>query len=173
MRIDPTFYKKSALEMAPELIGKLLCRNINGEIIKSRILETECYFGESDTACHAHKGKTKRTSILYEQGGVAYVYLCYGIHYLLNIVSGEKDHPEAVLIRAIDGFDGPGKLTKFLKIDISLNGENLITSDKLWIEDDKTKLRYSKTKRIGIEYASKEYREKQWRYVAKNNLDKK
>lgn len=167
MRIQPTFYTKSAIDMAPELIGKLLCRNINGDIIKSRILETECYFGESDTACHAHKGRTKRTNILYQQGGLAYVYLCYGIHCLLNVVSGEKDHPQAVLIRAIEGFNGPGKLTKHLKIDLTLNGENLITSDKLWIEDDNTIISYTATKRIGIDYASKEDRDRLWRFIAK------
>lgn len=78
--------------MIPEPIGKLLCRNINAEIIKSRILETECYFGESDNAWYVHKGKSKCTSILYEQGGVAYVYLCYEIHYLLFYVAGEDLH---------------------------------------------------------------------------------
>ena len=74
--------------MAPALLGKLLCRKIDNEIIKYRITETECYFGEEDTACHAHKGKTERTKVMYHEGGVAYVYLCYGLHSMFNVVSG-------------------------------------------------------------------------------------
>ena len=155
--------------MAPSLIGKLLCRKVyeNGKekIIKLRITETECYFGENDTACHAHKGKTERTKIMYHRGGVAYVYLCYGIHSLLNIVSGPKDFPEAVLIRGVEGFNGPGKLTKALSIDRSLNGEDLIISEKLWLEEDGYSAEYTVGKRIGIDYATEEYRNMLWRYT--------
>lgn len=168
MRLKEEFYKKSAIELAPILLGKLLCRQINGKILKYRITETECYFGEDDTACHAHKGKTERTKIMYEKGGKAYIYLCYGIHNLLNIVTGENDFPEAVLIRGIDGFNGPGKLTKALKIDRSLNGENLITSQKLWLEDDKLISKYKTTKRVGIDYATEEYKNKLWRFIIDN-----
>ena len=169
MKLDNAFYSKRAFEMAPSLLGKLLCRRIcdeNGErVIKYRIIETECYFGEEDTACHAHKGKTERTKIMYHEGGVAYVYLCYGIHSLLNVVSGPKDFPEAVLIRGVEGYEGPGKLTKALKIDRSLNGENLINSEELWIEDDGYKAEYKAGKRIGIDYATPEYRDILWRYT--------
>ena len=155
--------------MAPSLIGKLLCRRvcIDGEekIFKLRITETECYFGEDDTACHAHKGKTERTKIMYRSGGVAYVYLCYGIHSLLNIVSGPEDFPEAVLIRGVEGYNGPGKLTKALFIDRSLNGEDLILSDKLWLEDDGFEAEYTVGKRVGIDYASEEYKNILWRFT--------
>ena len=155
--------------MAPSLIGKLLCRQIcdeSGErVIKLRITETECYFGEDDTACHAHKGKTERTKVMYHNGGVAYVYLCYGIHSLLNIVSGPEGFPEAVLIRGVEGYDGPGKLTKFLKIDRMLNGEDLIASDRLWIEDDGYMCGYTQNKRVGIDYATEEYRNIPWRFI--------
>ena len=155
--------------MAPSLIGKLLCRKLceNGEeqVIKLRITETECHFGEEDTACHAHKGKTERTKIMYHSGGVTYVYLCYGIHSLLNIVSGSEDFPEAVLIRGVEGYNGPGKLTKVLSIDRSLNGEDLIASDKLWLEDDGYTAEYISGKRIGIDYATEEYRNILWRYT--------
>lgn len=158
--------------MAPSLIGKLLCRRIVEEgverIIKLRITETECYFGEDDTACHAHKGRTERTKVMYREGGVAYVYLCYGIHSLLNIVSGPGDFPEAVLIRGVEGYSGPGKLTKALHIDRSLNGEDLILSNDLWIEDDGHKAEYETGKRIGIDYATEEYRNILWRYSLKN-----
>ena len=155
--------------MAPSLIGKLLCRKIvvNGQesVIKLRITETECYFGEDDTACHAHKGKTERTKIMYHSGGVAYVYLCYGIHSLLNIVSGPEDFPEAVLIRGVEGYNGPGKLTKALAIDRSLNGEELMTSERMWLEDDGFSASYTIGKRIGIDYATEEYRDILWRYT--------
>jgi DNA-3-methyladenine glycosylase len=168
MRLTEEFYEKSAIHLAHMLLGKLLCRKIGDEVLKYRITETECYFGEEDTACHAHKGKTERTKVLYEKGGIAYVYLCYGIHSLLNVVTGEKDFPQAVLIRGIEGYDGPGKVTKALKIDRSLNGENLIKSQKLWLEDDKFTPKYKQTKRIGIDYATEEYRNILWRFVVEN-----
>jgi DNA-3-methyladenine glycosylase len=165
MKLSDDFYIKSAIELAPRLLGKLLCRKLNDEVFKYRITETEAYYGEDDTACHAHKGKTQRTKIMYEQGGQAYIYLCYGIHNLLNIVSGEKDFPEAVLIRGVDGYDGPGKLTKALKIERSLNGENLSKSDNLWLEDDGYMPKYKTAKRVGIDYATEEYKNKLWRFI--------
>lgn len=165
MKLGINFYKNNAKDMAPMLLGKLLCRNIDGQVVKLRITETECYYGEQDTACHAHKGKTERTKVMYEQGGIAYIYLCYGIHNLLNVVSGEQDVPQAVLIRGVEGYDGPAKLTKFFKITRELNQENLITSKNLWIEDDGTIVSYKTTPRIGIDYASKEYRDIHWRFV--------
>lgn len=165
MRLSLETYMLNAEQLAPKLLGMKLCRSHNGKISKYKITETECYFGESDTACHAHKGKTARTKIMYEQGGLAYVYLCYGIHYMLNIVTGQKDIPQAVLIRGIEGFDGPGKLTKALAIDKTLNGENLLTSNKLWIENKgKFDVKYIATKRIGIAYASKEDQDRLWRF---------
>lgn len=165
MRLTEDFYKQHATELAPLLLGKLICRQIGNKVIKCRITETECYFGENDTACHAHKGKTERTKIMYERGGKAYVYLCYGIHSLFNVVTGEKDFPEAVLIRGVEGFTGPGKLTKHLQIDRRLNGENLITSDKLWLEDDGFEVKYKTDKRVGIDYATEEYRNILWRFI--------
>ena len=86
---------------------------------------------------------------------------------MLNIVSGEKGIPQAVLIRGVEGFDGPGKLTKGLMIDKSFNGENLIKSKKIWIEDNENKIEYIETKRIGIDYATEEYKNKLWRFVKK------
>ena len=100
--ILPCELRHQATELAPWLIGKILCREIDGAVVRVRITETECYFGENDTACHAHKGRTERTDIMYREGGRAYVYLCYGIHSLLNITTGKEGHPEAVLIRGVD-----------------------------------------------------------------------
>ena len=158
-------YLRSATDLAPFLLGKLLCVNSQGTVIKVRITETEAYFGEEDTACHAHKGRTDRTEILYKRGGTVYVYLCYGIHNLMNIISGVEEHPEGVLIRGVEGFNGPGKLTKALGIDRAFNGLDAADSDKIWIEDDgfvPTKILTST--RIGIDYATPEYRDINWRF---------
>ena len=163
-RLTEDFYIKNATETAPLLLGKFLCRNIDENIIKAKITETECYFGESDTACHAHKGRTKRTKTLYEKGGIAYIYLCYGVHFLFNVVTGPENMPQAILIRGIENYDGPGKLTKHLQITKNLNEENLITSKKLWIEDSGEITKYKSYPRIGIDYASEEYRNKLWRF---------
>ena len=164
-RLNAENYKKDAVSLAAELLGKNLCRKTGGKLVKLRITETEAYYGEEDTACHAHKGKTKRTSIMYEEGGHAYIYLCYGIHWLFNVVTGSKDFPEAVLIRGLEGFKGPGKLTKALSIDNHLNGENLITSKNLWFEDDGERPAFKASKRIGIDYASQEDRNRLWRFT--------
>ena len=165
MKIDKNIYKLSSIELAPKLLGKILCRSINGKVLKYRITETEAYYSEQDTACHAHKGKTNRTKIMYEEGGVAYIYLCYGMHWMLNIVSGGKDIPQAVLIRGLEGYNGPGKLTKILNITGKLNGENLINSNKIWLEDDNFICKFKSESRIGINYATEEYKNKLWRFI--------
>lgn len=166
MRIDPAFYTLPAPDMARALLGKLLCRRLeDGRILRLRITETEAYYGEEDSACHAHRGRTKRTETLYQEGGVAYVYLCYGIHELFNIVSGKKDFPEACLIRGVEGYMGPGRLTKALSIDRSLNGTDLKASDRIWLEDDGFTPAYQAGPRIGIGYATKEDQERAWRFT--------
>lgn len=168
MKIQQNFYLKSAETLAPLLLGKFLCRKLDsGEALRLRITETEAYVGECDTACHAYRGKTPRNSVMYEQGGVAYIYLCYGIHNLLNVVTGDIDAPEAVLIRGVEGFNGPGKLTKAMQIDRALNAVDLTKSDKLWLEDDGTQFEYTTTPRIGIDYASEKDKARLWRFVSK------
>ena len=165
MKLKKAFYKQDALTVAPSLIGKLLCRKLpNGEVLKVRITETEAYRGEEDTACHARAGKTPRTEIMYGEGGFAYIYLIYGLHYLLNVVTGNKNEPQAVLIRAAEGFSGPAKLTKALQIDKTLNGCNL-TENTLWLEDDGFRATYKTSKRIGIDYACDKYRNIEWRFI--------
>lgn len=154
-----------AEQLAPLLLGKLLCRRTAEGILKYRIMETECYCGEEDTACHASKGKTERTKVLYEKGGTAYIYLCYGMHSLFNVVSGKKGHPEAVLIRGVAGYNGPGKLTKAMAIDRSFNEEDMATSKRLWLEDDGARPAYFTAKRVGIDYATEEYRNILWRFI--------
>lgn len=165
-KLPKSFYLEPATKVAPALLGKYLCRNINGHIIKYQITETEAYYGFKDTASHAHKGKTNRNQIMFEEGGYTYIYLCYGIHYLLNIVTGTKDHPEAVLIRGVENYNGPGKLTKYMQIDKFLNEVDLTNNDQIWIEDNKD-VAYITSKRVGIDYATDEYKNIHWRFIKK------
>lgn len=162
-------FSADAVAMAPCLLGKFLCRRLDdGTVIRRRITETEAYFGEGDTACHAHRGRTLRTEVMYGPGGCAYVYLCYGMHEMLNVVTGPKDHPEAVLIRGVEGANGPGKLTKLLQITRKFNREPFSTSDSLWIEDDGLVPKYVRTPRIGIAYASVRDQRRRWRFVVRS-----
>jgi DNA-3-methyladenine glycosylase len=165
MRIDAEFYKRDAVAVAPLLLGKILCRNVGGQTVRRRITETESYM-QNDSACHAYCGKTNRNAVMFNSGGAAYVYLCYGIHEMLNIVTGEEGIGQAVLIRGVVGSNGPGKLTAALKIDRSLNGEDLTKSNELWLEDDGTEFDYEATKRVGIDYADEADRNRFWRFVA-------
>ena len=148
-------------------MGKVLAHRLpDGQVLRLRISETESYCGEEDTACHAHKGRTKRTEVLYADAGTVYVYLCYGIHWLLNIVTGDAEDPQAVLIRACVDADGPGKLTKALGITGELNRGSVL-EDELWIEDDGFSCHVATGKRVGIGYASQEDQDRLWRFVLK------
>ena len=159
MKLGYDFYHRPCLEVAWDLVGKVL---VCGEQ-KLRISETEAYVGESDTACHAHKGRTKRTEVMYMEAGTIYIYLCYGVHWLLNIVTGEENQPEAVLIRACVDANGPGKLTKKLGITGTLNRGN-ICGDAFYIEDDGFQCEVTTDKRVGIGYASQEDQDRLWRF---------
>ena len=159
-RLDHSFYHRHALEVAPELVGKVLVHR--GQ--RLRISETEAYCGVTDTACHAHKGRTRRTEVLYAEAGTVYVYLCYGVHWLLNIITGEVDDPQGVLIRACVDAEGPGRLTKRLGITGEQNRDNVLTSDTLWIEDDGFRCEVVTDKRVGIGYASQEDQDRLWRF---------
>ena len=165
MKLGYDFYHRPCLEVAKDLVGKVL---VCGEK-RLRISETEAYCGENDTACHAHKGRTKRTEVMYMDAGTIYIYLCYGMHWLLNIVTGEVDQPEAVLIRACVDAEGPGKLTKALGITGELNRLS-ITGNELWVEDDGCRCTCSCQKRIGIGYANREDQERLWRFVMENQV---
>lgn len=167
MILTSRFFASPATELAPALVGKLLCRRIGREVYRLRITETECYFGEEDTACHAHKGRTARTDTLYAAGGIAYVYLCYGMHSLLNFVTGEEGHPEAVLIRGVEGISGPGRVTKALGITRAENRLPLLKKNGLWVEDDGAPApELIAMPRVGIDYAAPEDRERLWRFLA-------
>ncbi len=157
------FYHRPCVEAARDLVGKVLV--FRGK--RLRITETEAYCGEEDTACHASRGRTKRTEVLYMEAGTIYVYLCYGIHWLLNLVTGEEGHPEAVLIRACAEAPGPGRLTKALGITGEQNRTSAAGDGELWVEDDGFPCEIVTAKRVGIGYASQEDQDRLWRFCMK------
>lgn len=173
MRIENSFYFNHALTAAQMLVGKLLCVKKNdGEILRMRITETECYMGTEDTACHASKGKTPRNSALWQEGGYTYVYLCYGMYYMFNVITGGEGDPQGVLIRGVEGYMGPGRFTKFCGIDKSYNLIDMKTSDMVWIEEDSYLAETVSSPRIGIGYADKADRERLWRFTDKKYFTK-
>lgn len=166
VKLAAAFFRRDVLEVAPGLIGSYLCRLTNDGLIKERITEVEAYRGEEDLACHARTGKTKRTEVMYREGGVLYVYLIYGMYWMLNVVTGKTGQPQAVLIRETEHFKGPGILTREMKIDGHFNGEQLIKSERIWIEKgDETS--FETLPRIGIDYAGDYWKNVPWRYRAK------
>ena len=180
-KLNPSFYiRNDVVQIAKDLLGKLIITDINREGKTSGIIiETEAYAGITDRASHAYNNcRTKRTEVMYMEGGVAYVYLCYGIHSLFNIVTNKKNIPHAILIRAIKpvkGFDvmlqrvnkkkmqdkfgiGPGNVSKLLGIHFSLSGESLL-GNKIWLEDIGIIVPPDDIiagKRVGVEYAKED-----------------
>ena len=192
MKLREEYYlNEDVVSLAKDLLGKILYTKIDNEITAGIIVETEAYFGIKDKASHAYGGRrTNRTETMYSNGGIAYVYLCYGMHNLFNIVSSKENDPHAVLIRGIEpliGIDiieqrrnmphtkgaisaGPGSAAKALGIDKTFNTKNL-TGDEIWIEDHA--IRYqdediAATPRVGIAYA-KEHALLPWRFFVKGN----
>ena len=165
-KITPDFFAKNTLGVARNLLGKFLCRRLaSGEIISAMITETEAYKGFKDKASHAHKGRTKRTEVMFGEAGTIYIYLIYGMYYCLNIVTEKKDYPAAVLIRGVEGINGPGRLCRHFKIDKKLNTQKL--GRELWMEDRGNKISRSKikiSKRIGVDYAG-DCKDRLWRFV--------
>lgn len=162
-RLGYDFYHRPCLEVARELVGKVLVHQDR----QLRISETEAYCGETDTACHASRGRTKRNEVLYADAGTVYVYLCYGIHWMLNVITGEAEDPQGVLIRACVDAEGPGKLTKALGITGQRNRANAVTSSEIWIGDDGFRCAVETDKRVGIGYASQEDQDRLWRFKMK------
>ena len=149
MKLNEEFFNRDALEVAPNLIGKIIARKLDdGTILRERIAETEVYRGEEDLGCHASKGRTKRTELLYGESGVIYVYLCYGMHWLMNVITGEREQPQGVLFRCGTVKNGPAKLTKYLQID------------------DGFRPKITTAPRVGIDYAGEYWKNVKWRYIA-------
>ncbi len=172
MRLGKDFFNRDCLEVAPDLVGKVIVRKQeNGEEIRVRITETEAYRGTEDKACHASKGRTPRTEILYRESGLIYVYLCYGIHWLMNVITGEPEQPQGVLFRAGENYCGPARLTKKLGVDKSFNGRSFTEDDEIWIEDDGKKFPIRTDRRVGIDYAGEEWASKPWRFILDENQE--
>ncbi len=167
MRLGAEFFRRDVLEVAPDLVGKVLVRRLDdGTELRERIAETEAYRGEEDKGCHAAKGRTPRTELLYGKSGVIYVYLCYGMHWLMNVITGESGQPQGVLFRAGEIHDGPAKLTKFMQVDGSFNGADIWNSENIWIEDDGYRPEIKTAPRVGIDYAGEYWKAIEWRFIA-------
>lgn len=163
---DRNFFTRDTISVAKDLIGKIIITNVDGVEKCGRISEVECYLGIEDSACHTYSGKrTQRNEPMWCDGGTIYIYLCYGLHNLFNIVTSKKDNPEAVLIRALVGYDGPAKTTKFLNIDKSFNGESIVNNQKIAIYDDGKRYNHKKMTRVGINYALPKDRDALLRFV--------
>lgn len=191
-KLNKDFYTRGDVAtIARELLGKALCTCMNGSMTAGMIVEAEAYSGRNDRACHAniHK-RTRRTEVMFAEGGKAYVYLCYGIHHLFNVVTNVEGMADAVLIRALEpaegidvmlrrrGMDsvtkkltaGPGVLTEALHIKTADYGESLL-GDRIWISDigvDVSPDRIVAAKRVGVDYAGADA-ERPWRYYIKEN----
>ena len=170
-RLNRDFFTRDVLEVAPCLLsGILATRDSNGTVRKFIITETEAYRGAEDKACHASKGRTARTEVMYHEGGSLYVYLVYGMHWMLNVVAGKENDPQAVLIRGLSDIKGPGRVTKVLGIDRSYYGEDLTTSTRIWIEDSGIVPDVLTSPRIGIDYAGELWKNKPWRFFVHDFL---
>ena len=170
-RLTYDFYKQDAVTVAEKLLGKVLVRTSeDGTASRYVITETEAYLGEEDLACHASKGRTKRTEIMYSDGGCVYVYLIYGMYWMLNVVTGTADHPQAVLIRGIGSITGSGKVGRELRMDKTFYGESLIDSNRIWIEDAHEVSNFKTAPRVGVDYAGDDWKNKHWRFILDNKL---
>jgi DNA-3-methyladenine glycosylase len=170
-RVLPRIYfNRPTLTVARSLIGKYLVRVIDGRILAGKIVEVEAYVGSQDRACHAAKGRTQRTEVMFGPAGVAYVYLIYGMYHCLNVVTERAEFPSAVLIRAIELngklIDGPGRLCRALEIDRRLNRVDLTIGASLWFEDRGGVVGRGTVgayPRIGVDYAGT-WAKKLWRF---------
>lgn len=161
------FFERSAIAVARELLGKFLVRRYRGCIIRMMITETEAYIGPHDLAAHSSKGLTPRTKVMFGPPGRWYVYFTYGMHWMLNVVTGKTGYPSAVLFRGLRGVTGPARLTKHLHIDKALNAKAAQPSAGLWIEDGGIKIpasRVRRSPRIGVDYAGPVWAVKPYRF---------
>lgn len=170
--LNPDFFNRPTLEVAENLLGKYLVRKVGNKKIELQITEVEAYDGPKDKACHACKGLTPRTEVMFGPAGHFYLYFCYGVHWMLNIVTGEVSYPSAVLIRGAGDISGPGRLTKHLKINKSLNKKIAHPNSGLWFEDrgqKPLKKDIQKGPHIGVAYAGPVWSKKPYRFLLKNH----
>lgn len=166
LRLNRDFYSRDVLVVAPDLLGKNLVVH-GADLAESyTITEVEAYRGEEDLASHARFGKTARNSIMYGTAGFLYIYLIYGMYWMLNIVTGPAGNPQAILVRGLKNLPGPGVLTRQLGIDKSWHGEDLVTSGRIWIEESDAKPQIMQKPRVGINYAGEPWISHAWRFIS-------
>ena len=164
--LSKNFFNRPTLKVARELLGKFLVRKIGRKKIEGMITEVEAYVGLKDKASHTSRGKTERNKVMFGKAGYWYVYFTYGMHWILNIVTERENYPAAILIRRVKGVNGPGRLTKFFKIDKIFNSKPANKITGLWIEDRGIKISprlIKRGKRIGVDYAG-EWKDRLWRF---------
>lgn len=167
MILSENWQGRGVVTLARRLLGKVLVRTTAAGRLERVIVETEAYVGTRDLACHASKGRTARTEVMWCAGGVWYVYLCYGVHEMLNLVVGPAEFPAAVLIRGVAGAIGPGRLTKQLGIDRNLNRAAATPASGLHLEDHgivAPRGRVISGPRVGVDYAGPIWAAKPWRF---------
>ena len=185
IRLTESFYHRDCLAVAPELVGKLLVRQLpDGTLLQERIAETEAYRGQEDLACHASKGRTPRTELLYRESGVIYVYLCYGIHWLMNVITGENAQGKTNLLEAVYlltggksfrtrfdkeligfGYTSAEVLADVFAFGREQTGGSFATSPVLWIADDGYRPPLRTDVRVGIDYAGEHWKNMPWRWI--------
>ena len=167
-RVTTEWLQQDALAIAPEMLRMQLVRRFkDGKTATFDITEVEVYRGEDDLGCHASKGRTSRTEVMYLEGGRIYVYLIYGMYWLLNITTGPANHPQAILIRGTRQVNGPGRVGRALQLDKSFYGEELCSSDRLWLQwhPNVSAPTYITLPRIGIDYAGAHWATIPWRFL--------
>lgn len=166
-RLDPAFFSRDPLSVAPEILGKNLVRVFpDGSRISLPVTEVEVYRGMEDLACHASKGLTERNRVMFGRGGIIYIYLVYGMHWMFNIVTGTEGDPEALLIRGVGEVAGPGRVTRHLQMGRDFYGEDLTTSGRIWLDDGPVVDQYTTAPRVGIHYAGEPWVSMPWRFIA-------
>lgn len=165
------FFNRPTVAVARDLIGCYIVRRRNGKDARHMITETEAYDGEKDLACHASKGRTKRTEVLFGKPGILYIYFTYGMHWLLNVVTGPEGYAAGVLIRSVEETNGPARLTKKLNITGKLHSMPANKKSGLWFEERNPEKNYKivDSSRIGVAYAGPVWSKKKWRFVLKDS----
>lgn len=154
--LDAAFFDRPTRTVARELLGKFLVRRIRGKEIAAMITEVEAYDGPHDRASHASRGKTVRNAPMWGEAGYFYVYLVYGMHEMLNVVTGTQNYPAAVLVRGVVGSSGPGRVTRAFQVMRTLNDKRAVPATGLWFEDREVRIsprRIKRTPRVGVAYA--------------------
>lgn len=166
--LNQNFFARPPLEVAPDLLGKFIVRKRGDETVALKITEVEAYEGPEDLASHARFGSKGRSAVMYGPPGVLYIFMIYGMHSMINVVTGEVDHPSAILIRGTEEVSGPGRLAKFLEVGRELNHEIAAPESGLWFEDRGLVVEASeikKTPRVGVDYAGPIWSQKLYRFV--------